>query len=285
MVAGVRGRSPQFMRRFVNRPALRRRSSFAVFVQLLLVASGLGVGGALAYVGHRYVMEGSTFRLRSLELATTPEPLRERVRAALQPAFGVNLLVADLNALRRRVERIPEVREVTLRRVLPDTLEVGVVGREPWARLHAADGDYLMSREAIVLGPAGVAGGDLVQLRMEAALLPLLDASRRLPASLPAAATLPDATRIADWLADAGRDAFGSIAGLHLDARGVALVPTHGPALVLLGTAADLREKADRYRSLLSTDPPPPTALVDLRYRDMVVVRDLASTTAEQPPE
>lgn len=285
MVAGARGRSPQFMRRVVNRPALRRRSSFAVFLQLLLVASGLGVGGTIAFFGHRFLMEGPAFRLRELSLEATPEPLRERVRSVLQPAFGVNLLVADLSILRRRVERIPEVHEATLRRVLPDTLEVAVVGRAPWAVLHTQDGAYLLSREAIVLGRADGTERALVQLQMAVELHPALDASRRLPESLPGAEMFADAVRIAEWLAGAGEDAFGPVSRLQLDSRGVGLVLAGGPALVLLGTSADLREKAQRHRSLMIADPPPPTALVDLRYRDMVVVRDLALPSSDQAPE
>lgn len=263
------------MRRVVNRPAVRRRSNLAVFLQLLLVSSGLGVGGAVAYAGHRFVMESPVFRLRNLDLEQTPEPLRERVRMALQPAFGANLLVTDLNMLRRRLERIPEIREATVRRVLPDSLEVNVVGRSPWARLHATDGVFLLSREAIFLGEAPAGNADLVEIFLESAVTPYLDDSRRLPAAVPGADAIADAVRIADWLAGPGEDAFGPILGLQLDGRGVALLPRHGIALVVLGTAADLGEKAQRLRSLLASDPPPETAVVDLRYRDMVVVRDV----------
>lgn len=273
------------MRSVVNRPAVRRRSSFVVFMQLLLVASGLGVGGALAYAGHRFVMESPFFQLRNLDLESTPEPLRERVRQALQPALGANLLVADLAALRRRLERIPEIREATVRRVLPDSLEVFVTARAPWACVHAADGDFLLSREGIVLGRATGAGTGLVQLHLDATVAPALRASRRMPADAPGVAALADAMRIAEWLDGPGDGAFGPVRGLRLDARGVGLLPTRGIAMILLGTASDLGEKAQRLRALLASDPPPETAVVDLRYRDMVVVHDVAATPSEHEQE
>jgi len=274
MVAPSRSRPPQFLRRVQNRPAVRRKSNLAVFAQLMLVASGVGIGGAIGWFAYDAMMSTETFRLRDLALEGTPESLRDRVRTELSPAFGSNLLVLDLEPLRRRVERIPEVQSATIRRLLPGTVEVGVVARRTWGRVVAEDGDWAVSRDGIVLGPARGIVGPGLDLVIECPLGPALDATRRLPANLPGIGSFVDAVRIAEWLQAEGVGQFGTIGALRLDPRGVILLSADGQPPVLVGSATALGDKAERLRALAQQDPPDPTSLVDLRYRDMVVVRE-----------
>jgi hypothetical protein len=117
-------------------------------------------------------------------------------------------------------------------------------------------------------------------LRVDAELLPLLGADRRLPIEHDPFSGFGDAVRIVDWIAGEGVGQFGTVAGFRLDHRGVIVVPADGSAPLLVGGAANLAEKAGRVRALKARETPPDSSLVDLRYRDMVVVRDLAPVTA-----
>lgn len=277
-----RSRQSQFLRRVHNRPALRRKSNFVVFLQLSLVSSGLAVGGVLGYLLNDYLVTHRTFDLARLDLEATPEPLRERVREALAPAFGTDLLGADMAELRERVERIPEVRSASVRRLLPDGIAVEVQPHASWGRLRTSDGHFLVARNGIILGAADATHAGLPELRVDAELLPLLDDRRLLPGDHDVFAHFGDAVRIVDWLAGEGVGQFGTVAGFRLDHRGVIVVPADGSAPLLVGGAANLAEKAGRVRALRARETPPGTSLVDLRYRDMVVVRDLETVASRR---
>lgn len=279
MVAAPRGRSPQFLRRVHNRPAIRRRSNLAVFLQLLLVTSGLAVGGGLAWGVYHWVHHNETFRLRRLMLEQVPTDLQAVVRTRLDRARNANLLLLDVGSLQARLESIPQVQTARIRRVLPDAVEVEVVPRSPWGVLDAEDVRVLVSRDGTVLGPAHGAQDSLPRLVLAAPIGDRLDDRSRLPQGVTGVAAFDDAVRTQEWLAAHAPFAFGRVGYYRLDAIGVVLVLADHPWEIGLGDSADLQAKVDDLRALLVEDPPQGPSFVDLRYRDMVVVRDL-----EAPP-
>lgn len=282
MVAGSRGRPPQFLRRVHNRPALRRRSSVAVFLQLLLVASGLAIGGGLAWGTYHWVHNNDTFRLRRLMLDAVPLELQAPVRARLDPARNANLLLLDVELLQAGLETIPQVQAARIRRVLPDAVEVEVVARAPWAMLEAADRRVLVARDGTVLGPAR-AVSDLPRLRLPTSLGDNLGPRAGLPRQVPGIDGFDDAVRVHEWLAASAPFAFGRVDHYRLDPEGVVLVLADRPWEIGLGDSASLEGKAANLQALLAEDPPDGPAFIDLRYRDMVVVRDLeGSPSAER---
>ncbi len=274
MVGTTEKRAPQFLRSIQNRPALRRRSSLAVFGQLLMVASGVAFGGGLAYAGYGYAAANDSFVMRKLAVETVPERVRSLVRDQLEPALGRNLLMLDLGPLRSRVEQIPQVRAARVRRLLPGTLEVEVSLRGPWGRLHAPDGAWLVSKDGVLLGRDPQSDQSLPRLRMTTAVRPALDATRRVPRRVPGGAAFDDAVKVIDWLRQRHRDVFGRVAYLRLDPTGVILVLAGPLRTVQLGDASRLEVKFDNLRSLTARHTLPDSAIVDLRYRDMVVVRE-----------
>ncbi len=279
MVGTSEKRAPQFLRSIQNRPALRRRSSLAIFGQLMMVASGVAFGGGLAYAGYGYAADDDSFVLRELALEAVPERLREVVRDRLEPVLGRNLLMLDLDPLRTLVEQIPQVRTARVRRMLPRTLGVEVSLRGPWGRLHAPDGAWLVSQDGVLLGRDPQTDPSLPRLRMTNALRPALDATRRVPRHVPGGASFDDAVAIVDSLRQTRRDLFGQVAYLRLEPSGVALVLARPLRTVQLGDASRLEIKLDNLRSLMARRTLPDSAIVDLRYREMVVVRQPESDT------
>jgi hypothetical protein len=265
LVAG-RNRSAEFLRQRQNRPALRRRSDFAVFVQLSLVAFGIAVGGFLAWLGNEYVQHNQTFRLRDLRLDGVPADLRPAVETMLAPALEANLLTMDLGWVHRQVGRIPEVRQVRVRRVLPDRVHVGVDVRRPFAFLRTPTWTRPVSRDGFVLGhKAGFTGpeifsGERVTVTPE----------RRLDDGV--AADYESAAAVLDWLPGADRALFERLVRIRLDPRGVMLVLRAPGWELLLGDATRLDAKLSGFQRIAIVDPPPEGSLIDLRYDNMVVI-------------
>ena len=297
MVGSSKGRSPQFLRRVHNRPALRRKSQLLLNMRLVGVAAGLGVGGGLAYVGTTWALESEAFVVDRVSLAQVPRELRTAVADQLLPTLGHNLLLLDLEALRRWVEdRVPQLQSVAIRRLLPHDLEVEAKTRAPWAVLQATDGRWVVDIDGVVLSEEPSAIGNLAdpepgrpdaKARPRSDTLPLLylDASiaddvertHRLPLSAPGVAWLPDAATIVEWLERTAPAEIGVLAYLRLGSEGVVLVPLHEPWEIVLGRAERLEEKMLNLRAIRSNDAArlgPEVERIDLSYRDMVVVRD-----------
>ncbi len=282
MVATSGKRAPQFLRSVHNRPALRRRSNLAIFGQLMLVASGIAFGGGLAYSGYGYAASSDRFVLRELAVDAVPERIRNTVRQQLEPALGRNLLTLDLDPLRARVESIPQVRTARVRRLLPETLEVEVSLRGPWGRLHAPDGAWLVSKGGVLLGPDPQSDPSLPRLRMTTAVRPALDATRKVPRQSPGGAFFDDAVVIVDWLRQTRRDLFGQVAYVRLEPTGVVLVLAGPLRMLQVGDASRLQTKFDNLHALTTRRSLPNRAVVDLRHRDMVVVRAAEADTGAE---
>jgi len=269
MVSPKRGRSPQFRRSVRNRPALRRRSNVAVFMQLSLVSLGIAVGGVIGWLGNEYIQRNQTFRLRQVRLEAVPENLRLAVETALSPALGSNLLTMDLDWARRQVQRIPAVQTTTIRRILPNTVSVSVRARDAFARLESPAWTRAVSRDGVVLGMAS-----------DAADLPLMHVvdsfdignDRRLPD--PLARQFADAVSILEWLRQADRDLYRRLDHLRVERRGVVAVLEAPDWEIIFGDASRLDTKLASMVSILKHELPEPGALIDLRYEAMVVVRD-----------
>ncbi len=69
---------------------------------------------------------------------------------------GANIFAININEVRERLENIPLVREVEVRRTLPDTLNIRISERVALAYIESPDGHYRMAvdRDGIVIGPA-----------------------------------------------------------------------------------------------------------------------------------
>lgn len=283
MVAPARGRPPQFLRRVHNRPAVRRRSTFIVFLQLLGVVSGLGVGGVAAWGVYHWVHTNAVFRLQRLALGGVPGHLQPAVRQQLDSLQGANLLLVDLDAIQRRLETVPQVEAARVRRTLPDTIEVELEPRPTWGVVRGLDASLSISAEGIVLGPAESGVGGLPEIRLRGLVAGGVGADGRLDPRLPGAARVRDAIVIHDWLSAHEPSPFGRIAHLRLEPDGVVMVSAHQPWEIAVGDAVDLDGKAANLEALLRESPPREPSLLDLRYRDMVVVKplDLSTETRE----
>ena len=278
MVRTGYGRPPEFLRRVHNRPALRRRHRLLALGRLLTVALGFVLGGIGTFAAYRYALTSPMFQLRSIVLSEVPEELIEAVETQLATVTGHNLLLLDLEALQRRLRTIPQVRDASVRRLLPDQIEVRVKQRSPWAALRATDGVYLVDRDAVVLGRTPTVAETLPSIHLAAPLASDRERTGAGDDDPPSGRRwLPDALAIIEWLLEASPPAFRGADHLRLDPGGVVLVFAPSGVEVALGEATALETKARNLASLMRSDPPSKPRQIDLRFADMVILRDLAT--------
>jgi cell division protein FtsQ len=114
------------------------------------IAVGLGI---LVLAGGAYAIarETSAFAVGHIEVAGGSPLLRARVRRALAPLRGTNLLSLDGAALERNVESLPWVVSARYDRAFPHTLRVTIVPEVPVAVLHRGRETWLVSSRGRVM--------------------------------------------------------------------------------------------------------------------------------------
>jgi cell division septal protein FtsQ len=114
--------------------------------------------GALFFIGARgmkRVTSSKQFALHHVELQGVQRASAEAIRGRVAPAMGSNLFDLELEQVARRVREDPWVRDVSVRRVLPRTLRVSVVEREPAALAVINGVVHVVDPTGHVIGPVG----------------------------------------------------------------------------------------------------------------------------------
>lgn len=111
----------------------RRRALFIKFAAVLLTL--LTVSALVRWAYRQAFYENSEFRLHRFVVVTDGVLSEADVAAASRVELGMNLMSIDLGKVQERVESLPMVTEVDVKRKLPDLLEVSVKERVPLAWL------------------------------------------------------------------------------------------------------------------------------------------------------
>lgn len=130
------------------------RWSLFMFAALVLAIAGLGA--ALAILNSP-LLDISRVEVEGAHVVSA---------ASVKQLAGVNgqhVLLADLDAARRRIRALPMVKEVEISRDWPNGIKVAIVERAPWGRWRANDTVWSIDSEGIVLeGPAPLYDGPIV---------------------------------------------------------------------------------------------------------------------------
>ena len=84
----------------------------------------------------KFVYENSTFAIQNIEVQTDGVIAPEQLRRWTNVKLGANLIALDLASVKRNLELVPMIDEVSVERVLPRTLKVRVSEREPVAQVN-----------------------------------------------------------------------------------------------------------------------------------------------------
>lgn len=141
----------------------RRRLPRPRWRTLILTLSALAViAGALV------VLNSPLLQIRSINVQGA-QSLSAEALAQLTGLHGENILTADLGTARARLLDQPLVRDASLSRRWPNSVDVVIVERQPWARWQVGDEVWAIDDEGVVLEGREV-GADTAIVRQVSSL-------------------------------------------------------------------------------------------------------------------
>jgi cell division protein FtsQ len=279
----VKARSERNFRRARVKPGRARRSRSRIGWRIVRHLVALLVVGYAGYRALELVVRAAPLRVGRIIVSGNRRLSDAEVQALAHGLQGRSILTADLNASRRHLLESPWVADARLRRVLPSTVEVQIVERQPIGISRLGSQLYLVDRSGTVIDEFGP--------RYREFDLPIVDGLVRSPRK---GKPVIDATR-----AELAARVVDSIGARKTIAKRVSQIDVSNPkdVVVLLdGDPALLHLGNDRFverlRSYLEVastlrDRVADIDYVDLRFDDRVYVkpRGAAGTVeAGRPP-
>lgn len=127
-------------------------------VKTILLVAGLG---SLGYYVVARAMESSVLRLREVRVTGTQRLDTQDVVSMLVEFRGTSLLFLNLDAVRERLLSSAWIREVDVRRVLPNALDIQIEERVPVGLGRLTEGLYLVDGNGRVIDQYGPTYSDL----------------------------------------------------------------------------------------------------------------------------
>jgi len=155
----------QYFRSPGNRRVRKRRWARVGVKWTTIALVHAGIVGLLLWSGSRFIgrlVTSPRFALDRVVITGASRTTEPEIRRALAGAYGGNVLRVDLEDVGRRIEALPWIDRVSVRRVLPRGLEVAVTERAPRARFALADAMVVVDATGRVLGT--VSGDDASDL-------------------------------------------------------------------------------------------------------------------------
>ncbi|MCU0843131.1 MAG: FtsQ-type POTRA domain-containing protein [Thiobacillaceae bacterium] len=139
--------------------SIQVRTVHMLLLLALVLLTGLVISGAADFLLHWDALQVRQFRLRR-------QPLFSGARVAgILKQYGGNILAMDLQGLQEKLLGVPEVAGTSIRRILPDTVEIDFTLRPPFFQSFQ-DGRYrLLDAGGLELGEAAECPAGLVSLR------------------------------------------------------------------------------------------------------------------------
>jgi cell division protein FtsQ len=260
------GDEPAFLRPKTRTRVRRVRRGWSGVAVITLQAMGVVVlAFSSLWLGYSKVMASERLRVGHVDVRGSRFLSEGEVRELLGPAVGENILSLDIDTIKSRLRASPWVADATVRRTLPDTLQVEIHERVPLA-LAEADGLYLMDGEGVLIelyGPR-TAGFDLPIVRGLAGI----DGDLRRDRAQRAGALLRD---LGDLGAEVSEVQFEDTGDLRIVLRGAGEVlrmgapPFRKKLLTFLGLRNDLAQRC------------PHAEYFDLRFRDRIYAKPAAA--------
>ena len=138
-----------------KRPARRTRGAARRWLRMarrISLTGGLVVGG---YYAVALLLAAPLLAVNHLVVRGNDQLSEREVLAVVSGLLGENILTVDLEAYRQRLVASPWLRDGTLRRILPSTVEVVVNERRPVAVARFGDQLYLVDERGTVIDRHG----------------------------------------------------------------------------------------------------------------------------------
>ena len=260
MELNVRTASIKRQRRSKVSGLLWKVSAVVIIVALLAVTARLAA--------EKFFFKNSEYSLRHLVTHLNGVMSEEELIALTGFAEGKNIFSFDLDQANRKLAALPEVRSVSMERILPDTIEVGLERRKP-VFLFAASGGvvgtgagaeeegtgeafvpgktYLCDRDGVMMQPAR-----LEDTYLHLPVLKGVDATGAVPGKHLESESLATAIRLQQALSELPQETF-SIRSVDVSKPYAAVVTDASNARFTFGTLGnqDLPSQLERLRKLL----------------------------------
>jgi cell division septal protein FtsQ len=146
--------------------SIQMRSAHILFLLFITLLVGYG-----AYKTAVFLLECDMLQVHSFRLRQQPVFEKERVRNILNHSAG-NILTLNLRQLRARLLELPEIQDVAISRVLPDTVEIGFTLRRPLFFFKHNGNFRLLDDSGRVLGEQPTMPVGLIPIRGSGNLVP-----------------------------------------------------------------------------------------------------------------
>ncbi|HTD65091.1 MAG TPA: FtsQ-type POTRA domain-containing protein, partial [Candidatus Limnocylindria bacterium] len=137
---------------------MARRQAVRHRVAVATLAAGVSLGTLFAiyflwrggdWAMNRFIYENKAFAVQEIDIQTDGLLSREQLRRWTGVKREQNLFALDLSRVKRDLELVPAIQSVAVERVLPHTLKVRVIEREPIAQIQ----NYLLDAEGFAMLP------------------------------------------------------------------------------------------------------------------------------------
>ncbi len=235
-------------------------------MKYLVSLVGVGLSLFLILGLYRYLSIAPFLQVKeiTLELGSRVDPQDVVEIAGLKT--GKNLLSLDIATIKSRIEKLPWVEGVRIRRVFPDGLRVSVDERRPFALIHVEDSIFIIDDNGVVFKKA--VSEDAVDLPVITGIG--IDAILHRENG-----DLTRAIRLLRIIREDYPSLWDSLSEIRLeDGHGLWIYTTDGGAEIYIGDR-DFEKRLRRYEMLARRlggglrD----ALLVDLDYKDRVIVR------------
>ena len=238
-----------------------RRGLTGRAVLVLEAAGALLAALVVVWAGYSKVMASERLRVGRVDVRGSRFLSEGEVRQLLGPAVGENILGLDIESLKQRLRASPWVADATVRRTLPDTLQVEISERVPLA-LAEVDRLYLMDADGSLIDIYGprTAGFDLPIVRG----LNGTDEETRRDRARRAGALLEDLGELGAELSEVQVEPSGDLRAVLRGAGEVLKLgapPYKKRVLTFLGLRKELRARC------------PAAEYFDLRFRDRIYAK------------
>lgn len=127
----------------------RNRRTPNIKALILLFFGSMFIATIIAFVLQTPLLLVREVRVKGLRFTA-----RDRVEGLARRALGKNIIILPAGKISRSIAEIPEVSRVSLNRVFPDTVEICIVERRPFAVLLCKSQIYLVQRDRFVFHQA-----------------------------------------------------------------------------------------------------------------------------------
>jgi cell division protein FtsQ len=109
----------------------------------------------LAWQAYQLLTRAEMFQIAGVDVTGVRQLSDAELKDVVGPFTGQNVFKADLDAAVRRARANAWIRDVTIRRSLPNRISMAVRERVPFAVLDTDNGRYLIDNEAVVIDRVG----------------------------------------------------------------------------------------------------------------------------------